>query len=429
MANHLTDEEQENFELRLKELGMDLSQVVAELVTGATSGPTILSEVPEHTSAIPAHILTFDSVDEIKRLCGNSDEQFERGLMQAHHALLPEWPKEKDNHLPQDLEAQENHNLRQALIAFVYGHSDRVKSYKTIIEKHYFPMMVGAFAIQDVTVSAGHPLILTGNNQTYNFGTVTIEPGGQIINQGVNVAIVAQKMVVLANDAALVTATDSPHTFDSSGQDGKNADQVPPDQGGYPDQGAPGAAGVDNNDDCNCRQQAGQGGTGQTGNTGQSGVNGGNGTSGGQIKLTITNMTGNYSFKSSGGQGGNGGKGGKGGKGQTGGPGGSASTYCGGGTQGTGGPGGKGGQGGGAGKGGDAGDIYVTYTAGDPAPTFSFTAQAATKGLYGVGGDGGPGGDGNPPGPTGLVGDPGADATDGKPGQMFVNGKPASATA
>ena len=433
MAPGLTDEQRYLFELRLKQLGMDTSQVVAELVTGATLGPTVLSDVPGRESAIPAYVLTIDSVDEIKRLFGNADEDFEQGIMAAHHAVPQAWPQEKNDLLPQDLDPSENHDIRKALIAYVYDHSARVKSYKNIIEKHYFPMAVGAFAVEDVTISADHPLILTGNNHTYNFGVVTIEPGGQIICQGVNVDMWAQKMVALPAQAAYfmesVTAAGG-NTYALNGADGNNADQVPGDQGDYPGQGDPGPAGIDNNDDCNCGTPSGQGKPGTTGYTGAPGVNGGNGGNGSQFKQTTGDMTGDYSINSSGGHGGNGGKGGRGGLGQAGGPGGAASTYCTAGAQGPGGPGGKGGPGGTAGKGGDAANVYITYTTGNPAPTFNITARAGVKGSYGVGGDGGPAGSaGVPPGGKGVIGDNGLDSTNGQPAEVYINGKPATPTA
>lgn len=190
----LTEEQQRNFDNRLKELGLNQSHVVAELRTGATPGPTYLSSHPDFESAIPPQILTFNSLDDVKRLGGIPDEQYDNALMEEHYELPPAWPEEKNDLASEELQAEENRNIRQAFIAYVYGHSDRVKSYKNIIEKHFFPMEVAAFAVLDVVVDPDHPLILKGPNQTYNFGTVTIKPGGQIICEA-DVNMVVQNMV------------------------------------------------------------------------------------------------------------------------------------------------------------------------------------------------------------------------------------------
>jgi hypothetical protein len=195
MATELNAEHQSNFNNRLKELGMDPSHVVPELRTGDTPGPTYLSNHPDFESAIPPRSLTIDTVDDLKRLAGVPDADYEAGLMETHHEPLEAWPQEKNAHAREDLSVEENERVRQALITHVYGHSETVASYRDVLNNHFFPMEGAVFAVLDVTVDPGHPLVLKGNNHAYDFGTVTIKKGGQIIFE-TDATMTCQRMVI-----------------------------------------------------------------------------------------------------------------------------------------------------------------------------------------------------------------------------------------
>ncbi|HWF52537.1 MAG TPA: hypothetical protein VG294_17985 [Solirubrobacteraceae bacterium] len=181
MASELSAEHRKNFEERLRELGMDPSHVVPELRTGDTPGPTYLSNHPDFESAVPPRPLSVDTVDDLKRLAGVADADYDAGLVPTHRESPPPWSEARNSHAREDLSVEENAQIRQALIAHVYGHSETVASYKAVLNSHFFPMEAAVFAVLDVTVDPGHPLVLKGNNHAYDFGTVTIKPGGQII--------------------------------------------------------------------------------------------------------------------------------------------------------------------------------------------------------------------------------------------------------
>jgi hypothetical protein len=191
----LSPEHRKNFEDRLRELGMDPSHVVPELRTSATPGPTYLSNDPDFESALEPQPLTIDNVDDLKRIAGVPDEEYENGAITPHHEPLQEWPAGKNDHGREDLSVEENAQIRQALITHVYGHSERVASYKTVLNNQFFPMQAAVWAVLDVTVDPGHPLILKGNNHGYDFGTVTIKPGGQIIFE-TDATMTCQKMIL-----------------------------------------------------------------------------------------------------------------------------------------------------------------------------------------------------------------------------------------
>lgn len=179
----LSEDQGQRFNERLRQLGMNPGQVVDVLRTGDREGPTVLSHRAEE-SAVPPVWLQVDNVDTLKQLAGIPDEDYENERIPHHHEDLPPWPQEKNEHRPEDLSAQENEQVRKALIVHVYGHSPRVESYRTVVNNHYLPLNAAVFAAEDVVVDPDHPLVLKANNGGYNFGTVTIKPGGQIICEG-----------------------------------------------------------------------------------------------------------------------------------------------------------------------------------------------------------------------------------------------------
>jgi hypothetical protein len=191
----LSDEQRKNFEDRLRELGMDPSHVVPELRTDATPGPTYLSNDPDFESEIEPQTLTIEDVDHLKKVAGIPDEEYDNGEIPHHHEPLEEWPAGKNEHAPADLSPEENDRVRDALIHHVYGHSEKVASYREVLNNHFFPMEAAVWAVLDVTVYPGHPLILKGNNQGHDFGIVTIKPGGQIIFES-DATMTCQKMVM-----------------------------------------------------------------------------------------------------------------------------------------------------------------------------------------------------------------------------------------
>jgi hypothetical protein len=194
MAGELTPEQRQAFDDRLRELGLDSSHVVPSLNTGDTPGSTYLSNDPAHDSAIPHQPITVNHIDDLKRLAGIPDADYESGAMQHHLEAPPEWPQEKNAHALEDLDPTERGHLRDALAAYVYGDSSRVSSYTTVLNNNFFPLQAGAFAVQNITIAPGNPLVISGNNVACNFGIVTIEAGGQIIVE-TDCTVTCQQMI------------------------------------------------------------------------------------------------------------------------------------------------------------------------------------------------------------------------------------------
>lgn len=189
----LTPEQQKAFHDRLKELQISPSQVVERLTPQTRSGPVVLSADPTE-SAIPAHIVTVTSLDEVKRIAGHPDSLFETGKMADHYEVQPEWPHHLNGRAPSELTAEQNRQINAAEMGYIYGNSHHHKSYKHIIEHHKYPAQFAVFAAEDVCIDASNsPFIIKGDT-AHNYGTLTICDGGQLVFQG-NAVLTVQKMV------------------------------------------------------------------------------------------------------------------------------------------------------------------------------------------------------------------------------------------
>ncbi|MCD1257844.1 hypothetical protein B5M42_003180 [Paenibacillus athensensis] len=391
-----------------------------ETITTA-NGATYISAHPDDQSVVKPTFVTIPSIDDFKEFGGNPDELYATNQLSVHHAPLTEWNASRTEVPYSELTTQEKADLCHAYQTYIYGHSQTVQSYKEALQKHYFPTQLAVMAAQDVVVTPGNPLILAGNGDqptTFSFGTITIQPGGQIISQA-NATLLVDNLV--QQTSAALDQEQPMNNFVSLGADGQNG--AAGGNGGNGNPGSQGSSGSDGKSSCDT--QAGQGNTGGTGNGGSNGGNGSRGSDSQVVRATLTVVEGPVTLMSCGGNGGTGGTGGNGGAGGVGGNGGSATTYCSAGSQGKGGQGGAGGNGGTGGDAGNGQNIYFTYqTLGDNG---SVSLGVPTKGQGGQGGaagNGGNGGQGNPNGGGGAAGTPGVNGNNGTNGTVYINNVP-----
>jgi hypothetical protein len=189
----MTPVHQQNFARRLKELGLNPTHVIPIIRTGDKKGPTCLSADPK-ISDFPAQKMTVSDLDELKRLFGIADADFQKGAIPEHHPVPPPWDPKLNGHMPQDLPATDNNNIVRAMVAYLWGDSSKVKSYKAIIEKHHLPMDIATFAVDTIVVSPGSPLQLGPGNSGSTIASITIEQGGQIVVVG-DTHVTVQKMI------------------------------------------------------------------------------------------------------------------------------------------------------------------------------------------------------------------------------------------
>jgi hypothetical protein len=192
----LMPEQQKAFHDRLKELQMDPSRVLAKIAPETHSGPIVLSADPTESSVEP-HIVTVTSLDEVKRLAGNPDSDFENGVLAEHHEIQPPWPAALTGRAASELTAEQNRQIHAAEIAYIYGNSKHHQSYKAIIEQHKYPADFAVFAAEDVCLDASNSPLIIKSESAHNYGTLTICEGGSIKFEA-NAVLTVQKMVKLS---------------------------------------------------------------------------------------------------------------------------------------------------------------------------------------------------------------------------------------
>lgn len=189
----LSPAQQQAFHDRLKELRMDPSKVVPKITPETHKGPVVLSADPKKSS-VPPHIVTVTSLDEVKRLAGNPDEDYVKGVIQEHHEIQPAWPAGKNDKDPSELKPEENRRIQAAEYAYLYGNSKHHRSYKAIIEKHKYPVDFAVFAAEDICLDSRNSPLIISSESAHNYGTMTICEGGSIKFEA-NAVMTVQKMV------------------------------------------------------------------------------------------------------------------------------------------------------------------------------------------------------------------------------------------
>ena len=189
----LPQEHQEKFWTRVKELRLDPSKVIPKITPQSHPGPIVLSADPKESRVEP-HIVTITSLDELKRLAGNADEDFESGRMVHSYDVQPEWPAEQNGVSVSELTAEQNRRINAAEIAYVFGHSKLHASYKTIIEQRRYPADFAVFAAEDVCIDASNSPFTIKSDSAHAYGTMTICEGGTLKFEA-NATISVQKLI------------------------------------------------------------------------------------------------------------------------------------------------------------------------------------------------------------------------------------------
>ena len=168
------------FTARLREFGLDRSQAHALLPPEGHEGRFVMSGDPQASHVTP-HQFAVRDVDHAKQLAGNADEAFESGAMQEHHVIPRPWAMADSDApgpdgLAERLSPEQRAQLRAAHVAYVYGYSPRVESYREVINAVHYPMMAGVVAAERLIVT--EPMTLA--NHAYILGTVDIYANGSI---------------------------------------------------------------------------------------------------------------------------------------------------------------------------------------------------------------------------------------------------------
>ncbi len=164
-------------------------------------GPMIMSFDPSRDN-VGSKLVKVESIQHLKQIAGVPDSHFEnspnadrmvhypKGTPRTDFAKAIERSR-SDNCALESLIHPDDHKLiDQAMHAYMRGNSAKVKDYEPVINALRFPTQGLVATALDITISPANPLII-GEDSPYVhdepgigamavFGTLTIEPGGQI---------------------------------------------------------------------------------------------------------------------------------------------------------------------------------------------------------------------------------------------------------
>jgi hypothetical protein len=119
-------------------------------------------------------VVETSDLDEIKRLIGNNDSDFEKGIVQESPAM-------KSVAALKDVKPEK---VKDAASAYVFGNSKNVKHLKATIEKQIGTVRVQVAAATEFDVD--HKITITGKEpKVITADIVRFMKGGQIYNEGI----------------------------------------------------------------------------------------------------------------------------------------------------------------------------------------------------------------------------------------------------
>ncbi|WP_402718135.1 hypothetical protein [Janthinobacterium rivuli] len=431
----LSDEQVAKFNARCAQLGVDPSKIQTSVTTAGAEDGLHCGHPAANSTFPPANILKVANVAQLKALCACKDEDYVRGLESDAQVRYPQPLSELA--LPplsshgRDVALIENFMTEtqkaavvQALHAFLVGNSNKVKDYEAIINAIHFPMSLAVYAAQDITITAANPLVLDSDQiGLYNFGVVTVEPGGsiQVVTAAQMDSQVFNGQTALGGAGGTVPtinfrgANGSDGTDGTAGTNGSN--------GGNAVQGSPSG----NNCDCNNPSPVAATASGN-GTAGSAGTRGADGSISGTSVFSLGAISGPIQVTYIGGVGGKGGAGKAGGNGGNGGnAAGAAAAPCNNSYAGTpSGNGANGGNGGNGGNGANGPNVTIYYSSITSDTTFSIDTSSIAAGSGGAAGAGGAAGSGGTGGGTaGNPGTAGVPGITGSPGTLSARLQPA----
>ena len=189
----LSTAQKDAFNSRVQQLGFDPKAIAGSHIVTKGAALEIHGSVPEFANHVKYK--TFSSISEVKRMLGVPDAAFKAGTSDGHikYPEPPAYASKADVTLA-GLSEEERNDLEAATYAHLFGDSSKVDGWTDTINRLMLPRELSFVAAESVTVTPSSPLIIT--NPSYTFGTVTIEPGGQIIvksDSAVNVQVLIKK--------------------------------------------------------------------------------------------------------------------------------------------------------------------------------------------------------------------------------------------
>jgi hypothetical protein len=194
---HLTAEHTAFLTTALAKVNLDLGAVAGKSHgAGSHPGAMVISADPVHDN-LGSRLIEISSVQHLKEVAGIPDSYYKTHRGADAAVIYPPEPvtdfaraiaqaRADSCALESLIDPGDMECINEATLAFVNGDSEKVIRYEPVINALRFPAQAILTVGEDITVTKDKPLII-GENSPHViggkviFGTVTIEPGGQII--------------------------------------------------------------------------------------------------------------------------------------------------------------------------------------------------------------------------------------------------------
>lgn len=185
MAN-LQDHHKKNFMEVNARLGLETEKQMLKTASDVFAKKDVVVFGADQSSDIVGKTVSVANIAELKKLSGTpydaKDDQVE----------YPEKPS-KMLKAGGDISDRVREDISKAAAAYILGNPDKVRDYEGYINDAMFPGKAILFSVEDLYIKKGQTVVLgaSGEPEIYNFGTITVEDGGQLSVVG-NVQLTCQ---------------------------------------------------------------------------------------------------------------------------------------------------------------------------------------------------------------------------------------------
>lgn len=177
----LQDHHKKNFMEVNKRLGLTPDEHIFKSSHAAFNNDKVVFAADQASGDIIGKTIPVASIAELKRLSGVPNDGKDDHIDYQEITLLKSGLTAK-NLKREDLDNDSMQLIQKAASAYILGNSEKVKDYEDLINAAMFPGNAVVFTAENLYVKSGQTVVLggSGNPEIYNFGTITVEQGGQI---------------------------------------------------------------------------------------------------------------------------------------------------------------------------------------------------------------------------------------------------------
>ncbi|MCL7986623.1 hypothetical protein M8998_01590 [Sphingobacterium sp. lm-10] len=178
---NLEDHHKKNFIEVNERLGLAPDEYMFKMSHGAFENDTVVFADDLSNGHIIGKSISVASIAELKRLSGVPNDGEDDHVVYPVKGMLGSSANEAAI-TKQNITEDMKNEMTKAASAYVLGDPEKVREYEDLINKLMFPGKALVFSAEDLYIKSGQTCVLgkSGDTELYNFGTITIEQGGQI---------------------------------------------------------------------------------------------------------------------------------------------------------------------------------------------------------------------------------------------------------